>query len=521
MSNKIERAEKLKEEGNALFAKKEYKAATQKCTEAIALNDKNPVLYANRAACRLSLKKYMDAGMDAAKATQIDPTYAKAWARLATAQDALLQPHNSKASWQKALDCLPKEGLTEGEKKQKQQYKDGLAAAIDAEKRGPHTPLARMPTFNSSQSHQTPWNIAMSMLPQLQRERNTRSSAWVIADAYQNFEEGSKKMDQLVVMGPLARFNMQSIEEITNGILTDQRCFAVSSSSWLQKFERQLRGENACLNGWTYEPFDTLFQNMEDRIETHGWEKARQTLGTTLRSWIAMGFIDGGFKDNQHTMIEFLGRVVQAIKWGQENWPDMDPNLRGAIFRPTFLRGVQNLHTETLMKLASKENDVPKKLEILQELLQEAEDVIKSVGEDTDPSCGHPSFRLAYYDYPCGHAYAMKGYVSREKAKLTGDKLEDSKLSLEAGVSYMNAANKLPDDDEHYSFYLSVAIECLNKGSASPQLILKVLEQLKSSVPKMQRIWVTSALAIGGRDDIIKQTLGMEEQFRRKVKENQ
>ncbi|EEB89833.1 hypothetical protein MPER_12029, partial [Moniliophthora perniciosa FA553] len=258
MSNKIARAEKLKEEGNTLFVKKEFKAAAHKYTEAIALDDKNPVLYANRAACRLSLKKYMDAGVDAAKATQIDTTYAKAWARLAIAQDALLQPHNSKVSWQKALDCLPKEGLTEGEKKQKQQYKDGLAAAIDAEKRGRHTPL-------------------------LQREGNTRSSAWVIADAYQTFEEGSKKMDQLVVLGHLARFNMQSIEDITNGILTDQRCFTLSNSSWLEKLERQLKGENACLNGWPHEPFDTLFQNMEDRIETHGWEKARQTLGTTLR----------------------------------------------------------------------------------------------------------------------------------------------------------------------------------------------------------------------------------------------
>lgn len=47
----------LKDEGNALFVKKEYAAAYDTYTEAISEDGQNAILYANRAACSLDLKK--------------------------------------------------------------------------------------------------------------------------------------------------------------------------------------------------------------------------------------------------------------------------------------------------------------------------------------------------------------------------------------------------------------------------------------------------------------------------------
>lgn len=49
----------LKEEGNALFTKGEFQKASEKYTKAIELDCQNAVLYANRAACALNLKKYI------------------------------------------------------------------------------------------------------------------------------------------------------------------------------------------------------------------------------------------------------------------------------------------------------------------------------------------------------------------------------------------------------------------------------------------------------------------------------
>lgn len=49
----------LKGEGNTYFAAKEFVDAEAKFTEALALDDKNAILYSNRAACRLQLGKWV------------------------------------------------------------------------------------------------------------------------------------------------------------------------------------------------------------------------------------------------------------------------------------------------------------------------------------------------------------------------------------------------------------------------------------------------------------------------------
>lgn len=50
-------AAQLKEEGNALFVKKDFARAYEKYTEAIAVDGQNAVLYANRCACSHGMDK--------------------------------------------------------------------------------------------------------------------------------------------------------------------------------------------------------------------------------------------------------------------------------------------------------------------------------------------------------------------------------------------------------------------------------------------------------------------------------
>ncbi|KAF9262661.1 hypothetical protein L218DRAFT_867341, partial [Marasmius fiardii PR-910] len=129
-------AQKLKDEGNALFTRKDYASAIVKYTEAISPDQDNPILYANRSACQLNLRQEQYP-IDGAphycsnQATELNPSYGKAWARLATAKDALRQPWNSVKAWQSAIDSLPKysESLTESGRRQKLEYETGLAGA--------------------------------------------------------------------------------------------------------------------------------------------------------------------------------------------------------------------------------------------------------------------------------------------------------------------------------------------------------------------------------------------------------
>lgn len=56
-------ATKLKDEGNALFAKKDYQAALNKYSQAMQQDAENAILFANRAACALQLEKYVHANL--------------------------------------------------------------------------------------------------------------------------------------------------------------------------------------------------------------------------------------------------------------------------------------------------------------------------------------------------------------------------------------------------------------------------------------------------------------------------
>jgi small glutamine-rich tetratricopeptide repeat-containing protein alpha len=74
-------AEKLKTQGNSLMASKKYSEAIEKYTQAIAINDSNPVYYSNRAAAHSQAGDHESAIEDAEKAKTIDPNFAKAYSR--------------------------------------------------------------------------------------------------------------------------------------------------------------------------------------------------------------------------------------------------------------------------------------------------------------------------------------------------------------------------------------------------------------------------------------------------------
>jgi hypothetical protein len=134
--------------------------------------------------------------MEDFKSTEIDPAYAKAWGRLATAQEVhLLFCKQSSAadsikalgdvglaifSWQKAVNVFQSSNLTANEKTQKAQYEAGLKKARAGQK-NPQNPIVMR------EPKELPFHIAEKMLPELKAAGHSRaqSSAWVIGCAYE------------------------------------------------------------------------------------------------------------------------------------------------------------------------------------------------------------------------------------------------------------------------------------------------------------------------------------------------
>ncbi|KAF9145845.1 hypothetical protein BG015_011775 [Linnemannia schmuckeri] len=92
-------AEDLKVAGNRKVNEKEYAEAIRLYGEAIVLNPKNAVYYANRAAAYSQMGDHQNAITDSLKAAEVDPSYSKAYSRLeavtAYEKGLTLEPNNA------------------------------------------------------------------------------------------------------------------------------------------------------------------------------------------------------------------------------------------------------------------------------------------------------------------------------------------------------------------------------------------------------------------------------------------
>lgn len=118
-------ADKLKAEGNAAFAAKDFHKAVECFTQAIDIDPNNHVLYSNRSASYASLKDFDGALKDASKTTELKPDWGKGWSRKGAALHGMGDLVGALDAYEHALQVEP--GNV--------QAKAGLAAVNDAIRR--------------------------------------------------------------------------------------------------------------------------------------------------------------------------------------------------------------------------------------------------------------------------------------------------------------------------------------------------------------------------------------------------
>ena len=101
------------------MAAKDYTAAVESYTSAIKLNPSNPVYYSNRAAAYSQMSKHDLAISDAKKASELDPSFSKAYSRLGHALFCEGRFSEAVEAYEKGLELDP----------QNQSMKNSLATA--------------------------------------------------------------------------------------------------------------------------------------------------------------------------------------------------------------------------------------------------------------------------------------------------------------------------------------------------------------------------------------------------------
>ncbi|KAH1499598.1 hypothetical protein LV164_001182 [Aspergillus fumigatus] len=98
-------SDKLKSEGNAAMARKEYSKAIDLYTQALSIAPANPIYLSNRAAAYSASGQHEKAAEDAELATVVDPKYSKAWSRLGLARFDMADYKGAKEAYEKGIEA--------------------------------------------------------------------------------------------------------------------------------------------------------------------------------------------------------------------------------------------------------------------------------------------------------------------------------------------------------------------------------------------------------------------------------
>lgn len=374
-----------------------------------------------------------------------------------------------------------------------------------------------------------PWQIATDMLPELRKAGHEKvsSSAWVIALAYEEFNNGVEMMKGLKITpqpGTPDTFvhhgNLQGLTLLSNGFMRDDRVFHINEPNWIDMYSQQVYFEVTASKAWDSEGLETVKELAQKRLKENGWDDVRPALAVTIRGWIMRAALDGGLKQQPQAGVEYYRRAIDLIEWGRTTWKDVPKSNRGVVFEHSFLIGVRSLYLKMFMNAYTDDPGLNSKFP-LEQLKEEAEDLLKETDiavqtRDTNEPVD-PGFISSFIVYPCGLAHALLGFYHVQSARYASDPLEKMFSFVKAAGEYTRASSKYAEDDELRAWYQNCTLDCLRNAGAPVDDFLMAACGLRDTVPKMQKIWAISELALGGRDQRIEENLDRADELMKRL----
>ncbi|KAJ7285309.1 hypothetical protein C8J57DRAFT_1217566 [Mycena rebaudengoi] len=304
----------LKAQGDALFIAKDFKQAAQKYTAAIAAGDE--------AADPKSMAPL--------QTTRLDPTFAKGFARLATAEDVA----GPKEQYQAALKLADA-------KVEKMKNTNTVGGPSLFEVTGAF--LGNLPTLLSPISG-SKFHEGSPVLKKLLLVAYATGSitAWVIHGAHKEFMDGIQSVNSLKLDPVTGVFmsRLDGLTSLTNSILRDGRIMHFPDTDFISKYDEQ--GKQT----WVEAGPEVVINEALARQRTEGWNSVRPAISVTVRAWIMRGVIEGGMREKHDVAVELFKRSLEVLRSLSESWLLVSKDNRGAVFEKTFIFGVQRLCTE-------------------------------------------------------------------------------------------------------------------------------------------------------------------------------
>lgn len=418
---------------------------------------------------------------------------------------------------------MPKTNLSPAERQQKEQYTACLKAANARLNQPPIVPLSL-----NEKLGKFPWQVATEMLPELRRAGHAKvsSSAWVIALAYEEFNNGVEMMKGLTktphpeTPGAFVYHgNLDGLTSLSNGFMRDERVFHINQPNWIDMYNQQVYFEATTSKAWNSEGFETIKEFAQKRLKENGWDDVRPALAVTVRAWIMKAALEGGLREQPQAGVEYYRQALDLVEWGRTIWKDVPKSNRGAIFEHSFLIGIRSLYLKMFMHAYTTDPGLNSKFP-LEQLKEEAEDLLKETDialrtRDNEPV--DPGFISSFIAYPAGLAHAMLGFYHVQSARYASDPIEKMFSFVKAAGEYSSASSKYPEDDELRAWYLNCTMDCVRNAGAPIDNFLMVAFGLRGTMSKMLKIWTVSELALGGRDEKIQANLDRADELMRRV----
>ncbi|RIA94673.1 hypothetical protein C1645_803451 [Glomus cerebriforme] len=461
----------LREEGNVFFNKKKYKEALKKYTEAINANPNDYFSWSNRAITHIKLHDYVEALADGKRCIEIEPNFARGHHRIANALENLKRYDECLGALNKSLQLDPNNALVKEDHKR-------VEKLINKRNRKNSTQLS---------------SLEFSMMIRL-------SIACHAFEEGLNETRGAFETPTLMFFqdGLGFTFTLKSgIENITNGIMNDDRCFHFECD------EGELIKRAILTEYFIKRPLDPDTLSIEETIRQYrikkqreGWDIVRRELTANVRVYFLLGYLNVRFSRDAVEQLEGgvanIQKSVDLIIAARSIVPCARNLEHGVIFKPTFIRCLQVHLIKALMQLYEFKSEY----QILTRIENEATNILTScenypISRDSEP--------MEYMCYSAPHfseAYAGLGFVA---LKRFNDKLKDGPDFEILGLAinnYEKSAQYLPNDDPIKAKMIYNFTFCkLKLGNIS-------FAEIRNHVTKAEKVEREATKMLGNLEDI-------------------